>query len=147
MADLKGQKTLLVFSQDGCGYCEEYFPELSKFTNQRDDIKVVVMQYGLSPEQNQAFKMSKGLEKATFLTATAEVMVSYKIQGTPTSILLDEEANILGTENIVKLDDLLSFVDNAGNVAIAQCAAAPERNRESQNHFYFPINSSPVIGS
>lgn len=119
LASFRGSKTLLVFSQPGCGYCEKFYPALKEYTTQETAVNVVVLQLNSSAEENQSFKAERGLD-VPFLSATSEQLRAYKVKGTPTSVLLDEEGKVLGSENIITLDDLNAFVANAGTVAIAE---------------------------
>jgi thiol-disulfide isomerase/thioredoxin len=52
LEDYKGKKTLLVFSQESCPYCKDFYPVLNEFQAQKEDVNVVVMQIGSTPEQN-----------------------------------------------------------------------------------------------
>lgn len=120
LSDYAGKNVLLVFSQVGCGYCDSYYPELKNYTEQYPETEVVVLQYGSTPEENRSFMASAGLSSATFVTPTTEVLASYKIQKTPTTVLIGKKGEILGSENVVTFDDLVSFVSNASTVAIAE---------------------------
>jgi len=109
LEDFKGQKTLLVFSQTNCEYCEKLYPILNAFQEAQADVKVVLMHYGATPEQNKSYKTEKGI-KATVLAAAAQQMNDYKVRNTPTSVLLDSEGKVLGTKSITNLDELMTFV-------------------------------------
>ena len=109
LSDLKGKKTLLVFSQESCPYCEYFYPILNKFEENQNEVRVVIMQLGSTVAQNAKYKIEKGI-KAPLLAATSQLMNDYKIKGTPTSILLDVEGRVLGTENITQMEELITFV-------------------------------------
>lgn len=110
--DYLGKKTLLVFSQETCPYCEEFLPILNKFQEEEQaNVNVVVMQIESFPEENKKYKKNYGIQP-TFLAAGYEDMVAYKIQSTPTSVLIDQEGKILGTELVSTLEGLKSFVNN-----------------------------------
>ncbi|MEO0585058.1 MAG: redoxin family protein [Bacteroidota bacterium] len=110
--DFKGNKTLLVFSKEGCPYCQDYYPVLNEFQSQKSDVNIVVMQLGSEPEQNKQFKKQQGIE-VPLLAASVDELKAYKIRGTPTSILLDEEGKILGSKVVSKLDELVEFVEES----------------------------------
>lgn len=112
LASYKGKKTLLVFSQESCPYCKNFYPVLNEFQAQQADVNVVVMQLGSTPEQNKAYKTKEGI-KAPLLAATFAELQAYKVQNTPTSILLDEEGKVLGSQNVTQLDELMAFVENS----------------------------------
>lgn len=108
----KGKQTLLVFTQPDCPYCEKFYPILNKFQDERQDINVVIMQIDATPSQNKQFKKAHKIN-APILAITYKELQTYKIQHTPTSILIDEKGEILGTTLVFReLEGLLHFVDN-----------------------------------
>jgi thioredoxin-related protein len=109
LEDYKGKKTLLVFSQEGCDYCEKFYPVLNAFLSQKEDVHVVVMQIGSTPAQNKIYKQQQDI-KPTLLAATVNVVKNYKVEVTPTSVLLDEEGKIIASKGISELDELYDFV-------------------------------------
>ena len=110
--DLKGKKTLLVFSQESCPYCKDFYPVLNEFKSQKEDMNVVVMQIGSTPSENKKYKQQEGI-KVPLLAASYRELQAFKIQGTPTSILLDEEGKVLGSKIISELDELMEFVETS----------------------------------
>lgn len=110
LADYKGKKTLLVFSQESCPYCKDFYPVLNDFQTQKQDVNVVVMQLGSTPEANKAYKKQEGIN-AQVLAATFDHMQAYKVQVTPTSVLIDEEGKVIGTKTVSQLDELIAFVE------------------------------------
>jgi peroxiredoxin len=109
LEDFKGKKTLLVFSQESCPYCQEFYPVLNEFQAQKENIKVVVMQVGSTPAENKKYKQKEGI-KAPLLAASFKELQEYKVKATPTSVLLDEEGRVLGTETVSSLDELKDFI-------------------------------------
>jgi methylamine dehydrogenase accessory protein MauD len=112
LEDYKGKKTLLVFSQEACPYCKDFYPVLNEFQAQKEDINIVVMQIGSTPEQNKKYKQKENIT-APLLAASYEQLTAYKIQSTPTSVLLDEEGKVLGTKTVASLEELTSFVKDS----------------------------------
>ena len=112
LQDLQGQKTLLVFSQESCPYCKNFYPVLNEFQATQDDVRVVIMQLDSTPEQNKAYKEQEGIH-ATMLAATANELQQYKVMQTPTSVLLDEEGTVLGVQAVSQLAELQGFVQSA----------------------------------
>jgi thioredoxin-related protein len=108
LADYKGKKTLLVFSQESCPYCIDFYPVLNAFQETQQDVEVVIMQLGSDSKNNKAYKMQQGIN-APILAATQAELESYKIVSTPTSVLLDEEGKIIASKSITKLDELFDF--------------------------------------
>jgi thioredoxin-related protein len=109
LANYKGKKTLLVFSSEDCPYCENFYPVLNAFKESKQDIEVVIMQLNSKAENNKAYKSKQGIT-STILAATQDEAQNYKIQRTPTSVLIDEDGKIVGTETITELDQLFDFV-------------------------------------
>jgi peroxiredoxin len=112
LEDYKGKKTLLVFSQESCSYCKNFYPVLNEFKAQHKDMNVVVMQIGSTSEQNKKYKQQEGIE-TPLLAASYEQLQAYKVQKTPTSILLDEEGKVLGTKTVSQLNELVAFVKDS----------------------------------
>ncbi len=109
LANYKGKKTLLVFSQESCPYCEDFYPVLNAFQETKPDIEVVILQLGSDSKANKAYKVQQGIN-APILAATQFDMENYKVQRTPTSVLIDEEGKIVATQNVKELDELFDFV-------------------------------------
>ncbi|MFT5914492.1 MAG: thioredoxin-related protein, partial [Bacteroidia bacterium] len=90
--------------------CQKFYPVLNEFVAQKEDVNVVIMQIGSTPEQNKKYKAQQGI-KSTLLAATQNELMNYKVQGTPTSVLLDEEGKVIGSKTVFQLEELLNFVD------------------------------------
>jgi peroxiredoxin len=112
LSDYKGKKTLLVFSSEGCDFCKNFYPVLNKFIAHSNDVQVVIMQLGSSPEKNKQYKKEIGIN-APLLSATQSEMKNYKVKGTPTSVLIDKNGRVIGTENITQLPELLRFANKS----------------------------------
>lgn len=111
LGDYQGKKVLLIFGEENCSYCTNYYPVLNDFSEQRPDIEVVIMQYESTPKQNKVYKEKMNL-LPKLLAATTDELVRYKIHTTPTSVLIDEEGYILGTRTeTTDLPQLHTFVD------------------------------------
>lgn len=110
VADYKGKKTLLVFSQESCGYCTKFLPILNEFKKERQDVNIAVMQLNSTPDQNIAYKKENGIH-LSFLAATETELQNYKVKYTPTSILLDEEGKVIDSRSVSTLEDLIQFVE------------------------------------
>ncbi|WP_340199010.1 TlpA family protein disulfide reductase [Ascidiimonas sp. W6] len=109
--DFKGKKVLVVFSQEGCGYCEQFYPVLNEFTAQsHPGLEVVMMQLNSSSEANKAFKANKKIN-IPVLAATEEELINYRIKGTPTSVLINEEGIVVGSRNVLNMEELIAFVE------------------------------------
>ncbi|MDH7448167.1 TlpA family protein disulfide reductase [Aquimarina sp. 2201CG14-23] len=110
LADYKGKKTLLVFSQPSCPYCIDFYPVLNTFQDKKEDVNVVIMQLNSDAKENKKYKKQYGIE-VPILAATNTELANYKIRTTPTSVLLDENGKVYRTENPTTLDALEAFVE------------------------------------
>ncbi len=90
------KKKILVFSSPDCHYCTEYYPELDKFTKANSDVAVVVIQAASTPESNKQL-ITNNEYTFNVLAGDQTVALSYRIQGTPTTIILDENNMILSS--------------------------------------------------
>ena len=103
----------MVFSQEGCGYCEQFYPALNEFMKTpHPDLEVVMLQVNSTPEANKKFKAEHGIN-VPILAASNQELIDYRVKGTPTSVLIDEEGIVIGSQNILKLEDLVAFTEGA----------------------------------
>lgn len=85
----KKAHTLFVFSAKDCHYCEDFYPSLDSFTKKYPEkLDVVVLQTDSDVESNKTFLEEKGYS-FKMLNANQELLDDYKINGTPTAVLLD----------------------------------------------------------
>lgn len=110
LADYKGKKVLLVFSQEGCNHCEEFYPVINNFKKQEEDVEVLVLSINSYAEDNEAYRIKQNIE-VPVLAVTDEDADNYKIRRTPTSILIDEEGNFAGAGIFEELSELQQFVN------------------------------------
>ncbi|WP_109830034.1 TlpA family protein disulfide reductase [Reichenbachiella versicolor] len=106
----KEKPLLLVFTEAGCEYCEEFFPVLNDFEEQKSDIAVAVMQFNSTVEENKAYKEERGI-KATFLNATEQELLNYKVHNTLTAVLIDKEGDVANIGEVFELSDILTLTE------------------------------------
>jgi thiol-disulfide isomerase/thioredoxin len=89
--------TLLWFWAPWCEYCNEEAPDLEAFAAEhRDDTKVVAIGGADDPENGVAFAEEHGLRTPTMLFDVPEkAFDAYKVEATPTAILLDADGREL----------------------------------------------------
>ncbi|MDH7444302.1 TlpA family protein disulfide reductase [Aquimarina sp. 2201CG14-23] len=88
------KKKLLVFTSEGCDYCENFYPELDAFSKQYENFEVVVVKYGTSIDDNKQMMEKKGYN-FKLLSGTEQTFAEYQIQGTPVTFLLNETNHIV----------------------------------------------------
>ncbi len=111
LASMNTTKKILVFSSPDCHYCTEYYPELDKFTKANSDVAVVVIQAASTPERNKELITDN---EYTFkvLAGDETVALSYRIQGTPTTIILDKDNTVLSSGYPTKSKELQRLIED-----------------------------------
>lgn len=113
---LKYKKKLLVFTDRTCDHCIQFYPELEKFAKKHfNNFHIVVIQYDTSVKQ---LKETLSIKNYHFdmLAANDAVFIDYRITGTPTIMLLNEQNFILknkdGLYSFQELEKLFIDKDN-----------------------------------
>ena len=89
LADYRGRKVLLVFSDPQCGPCEHLLPKLEDLHRQKSHLDVVMVSRG-DPEENRKKVTRYGLTFPVLLQTHWEVSRSYAMFATPVGYLVDE---------------------------------------------------------
>ena len=91
LADFRGHKTIVLFWNPGCGFCQQMLPDLKKWESSPppDAPKLLVVSTG-SPEANR----EQGIQAPLVLDQSYSVMNSFGANGTPMAVLIDEQGNI-----------------------------------------------------
>jgi len=91
LADFKGQQTLLVFWNPGCGFCKRMVDEIKQFEAKppKNAPKLVLVSTG-TPESNSEL----GLKSTTLLDQGFATGRSYGASGTPSAVLIDASGKI-----------------------------------------------------
>jgi peroxiredoxin len=107
LADLRGSRVLLVFSDPHCGPCEALAPQLEQAHREHPELRVVMISRG-APLDNRAKAKEHGLTFPVVLQQQWEISRRYAMFATPIAYLIDEAGVIthdvaVGEEAIQKL--------------------------------------------
>ncbi|WP_408024570.1 TlpA family protein disulfide reductase [Tenacibaculum sediminilitoris] len=94
LESLSNSNALLVFSEIDCPYCINSITKVNEIVKNNPDLKVYYINYNSEPEKNKVYKNKHKL-KASVLSGTDMTFERYKIQSTPTFILLSKDNIIL----------------------------------------------------
>jgi peroxiredoxin len=125
LADLRGQRVLLVFSDPDCGPCNELAPRLQELHRTRPDLRVVV----ISRRDAQATRTKAEALGLTFPIAMQrqwEVSLQYGMFATPIGYLIDERG-IIVKDVAVGVEPILALADEPAT-AIAKIDPLFHRN-------------------
>jgi peroxiredoxin len=89
--ELRGQRTLLLFWNPGCGFCQRMLPDLKTWEERPPPRapKLVLVSAG-APEENRAL----GLRAPILLDSLGDTMRAYGANGTPMAVLVDAEGRV-----------------------------------------------------
>lgn len=93
LADLRGEKVLLVFSDPDCGPCDELAPQLQELNVQRPDLQVLVVSRR-DAEATRAKAARLGLSFRIVMQQQWEISLLYAKFATPVGYLIDERGNL-----------------------------------------------------
>lgn len=107
LADLRGRRVLLVFSDPNCGPCDELAPHLQKLHRARTDLQVLMISRR-DAEATSAKAKSLGLTFPIVMQKQWEISLKYGMFATPIGYLIDEQGIVVkdvavGTEPILAL--------------------------------------------
>ena len=95
LAEHRGRRVLVVFSDPECGPCDALLPDLARLErDQRDDGLAVVMVSRGEPEENRRKAEAAGVEFPIVLQSGWKLSKDYGIFATPVAFLVDEEGVI-----------------------------------------------------
>jgi peroxiredoxin len=88
LADFRGQQTLVLFWNPGCGFCQQMLPDLKEWeaTSPEDAPRLLVVSAG-SAEANKEM----GLTSTVLLDQQFAVGRAFGASGTPSAVLVDAE--------------------------------------------------------
>jgi peroxiredoxin len=109
LADLRGGRVLLVFSDPDCGPCDELAPRLQEIHQQRADLQVMVVGRR-DADANRAKAAALGLTYPIVLQKQWEISKKYAKFATPVAYLIDERG-ILLSDVAVGVEPILSLAD------------------------------------
>ena len=113
LAELRGGRVLLVFSDPDCGPCDELAPRLQEIHLQRPDFQVLVVSRR-DVEANRAKVAALGLTFPIVLQQSWEISMKYAKFATPIGYLIDEQG-ILASDLAVGVGPILALVGAPGN--------------------------------
>jgi peroxiredoxin len=116
LADLRGRRVLLVFSDPDCGPCDELAPRLQEIHLQRPDLQVLVVSRR-DAASNRDKAISLGLTFPIVLQRQWEVSLKYAMFATPIAYLIDEQGVIL-RDVAVGVEPILSLANEPAPAAL-----------------------------
>src|SRR5262245_15981852 len=109
LADLRGRRVLLVFSDPHCGPCAGLAPRLQEIHLERPELSVLVISRG-DIEENRAKASELGLTFSIILQQKWEVSLKYAMFATPIGYLIDE-AGVVASHVAVGIEPILALAD------------------------------------
>ena len=91
LADFRGEQTLVLFWNPGCGFCQQMLPDLKEWeaNSPEDAPKLLVVSAG-SEEANKEM----GLTSPVLLDQQFAVGRAFGASGTPSAVLVDAEGKV-----------------------------------------------------
>jgi methylamine dehydrogenase accessory protein MauD len=106
--DFAGRRVLLAFSSPRCPACREMYPHLKAFSEDREDVQVVMISLG-SAEENRQLREKQGFGFPV-LTWDDKVAQDYEVPGTPFFYVIDGEGVITSKGFANTLEQLKQLV-------------------------------------
>jgi len=116
LADLRGERVLLVFSDPDCGPCDELAPRLQQLHLQRADLQVVVISRR-DAEASRAKAEELGLTYPIVVQKQWEISLKYGMFATPIGYLIDEQGVLL-RDVAVGVEPILSLADEPHSLGL-----------------------------
>jgi peroxiredoxin len=123
LADLRGRRVLLVFSDPNCGPCDELAPRLQEVHLGRPDLRVLVISRR-DAEVTGAKSKALGLTFPIVMQRQWEVSLPYGMFATPIGYLIDEDG-ILVKDVAVGIGPILALTNDSATVVVE---TAPPRH-------------------
>jgi peroxiredoxin len=115
LAELRGGRVLLVFSDPHCGPCAELAPQLQKIHQEHADLSVLVVSRG-DADENRAKAADLGLTFPIVLQQKWEVSLKYAMFATPIGYLIDAQG-VLASDVAVGIEPILNLaVESGGHI-------------------------------
>ena len=109
LADLRGRRVLLVFSDPKCGPCDELAPRLQEMHLERPDLQVLVISRR-DAEATRAKAEALGLTFPIVMQRQWEISLQYGMFATPIGYLIDERG-IVVKDVAVGIEPILALAD------------------------------------
>ncbi len=94
--DFKGKITLVNFWASWCVYCEQEMPDLVKLQETYDDVEVVTINVGDSPEEAKAYMEDGGYDLELVLDEDGLLGQEFLISAFPATYFIDKEGIFMG---------------------------------------------------
>jgi peroxiredoxin len=120
LADLRGGRLLLVFSDPNCGPCDELAPHLEEIHCQRSDLQVLMISRR-DADATRAKAASLGLSFPIVMQRQWEISLQYGMFATPIGYLIDE-SGVLLSDVAVGVEPILALVEQPSKVAARSLA-------------------------
>ena len=101
LADFKGQPTVIHFWATWCPYCKKLQPELNRLGKKYKDKSVNVVAISIWEDEGampQAVIDDRGHDFITLINGD-KVADSYRVKGTPTTIFIDKNGEVIGASS------------------------------------------------
>jgi methylamine dehydrogenase accessory protein MauD len=131
--DFTGRRVLLVFTQSGCGPCQQIMPELNRL--ERRDLQVLVLNKGDAATTRQwAAKLQ--LRFPVLLQDGLDISKKYEAFATSFAFLIDEKG-VVASRGIIsnkqQIDYVLSGAGNAKNSHAEEAQSGTERAKSEES--------------
>lgn len=123
LADLHGERVLLVFSDPNCGPCDELAPRLQDLHLQRPDLQVLVISRR-DPDATRTKADALGLTFPVVMQKQWELSLKYGMFATPIGYLIDAEGVLL-SDVAVGVEPILALAEQT---AALRVGIEPSRN-------------------
>lgn len=115
LSDYKGKTVFLNFWADWCGYCVKEMPDVEQLYQDMgqnaEDVVVLSVTYGLTPEAMADFFEERNLTYPTLLDTDQTVFATYGAYSLPTTFFIDAEGNVFGYyPGMMDLDTMKNFL-------------------------------------
>lgn len=127
LADYRGQRVLLIFSDPQCGPCDLLHPQLEQLHRRTPDVSVVMVSRKGVEENRQKVK-KHGLTFPVVLQNAWEISRQYAMFGTPIGYLIDADG-IVAAEVAVGAEPILALLKGANDPQGDDQPKPPARNR------------------
>jgi peroxiredoxin/uncharacterized protein YneF (UPF0154 family) len=113
--DYTGQSVLLVFSSTHCKGCSEMYPELAKFNQGQQGIRIVMISVGVVEDVRQLAKVH-GFAFSVLPVPdwNHEVMRDYQVNGVPFFYVIDTKGTVVGAGFAHNQEQITALVRQAG---------------------------------
>jgi len=112
LEDYAGQRVLLAFSSTHCSACTEMYSHLRAFSENQEDVPVVMISQG-SAEENRQLAEEQGFAFSVLPVSSWDdaVMLDYQVPGTPFFYVIDGEGVIANANFASRLQQLEALVE------------------------------------